>query len=216
MDKDKENDYSPLKLRSSRACIRDGYRFYAAGFRQIFKNTWLIACCFALLSATASALPVLFSPALLLPSLALAVLAVILLLWAGNRRLKKRNILVLNEKVKFKYWMRHLGKLIIVTIVCLFIVAMLSLLTSLPTVIIMAANWQSQMGVLSGDPSGMPEYVLWLSVVAFIIAGFIQAYVWMTTLGPAYFLRGSIIQHEKEKKEFNTKKNEEIAIVYRS
>ena len=73
-------------------------------------------------------------------------------------------------------------------------------------------------GVINGDPSGMPEYVRWLTIGVFLLAGFIQAYVWLTFIGPTYMLRGSIAQREIERKEFNTKKhinNEEKAIVYR-
>ena len=37
MEKDSENIL--LKSRSSRACIRDGYRFYFSNFKRIFKAT---------------------------------------------------------------------------------------------------------------------------------------------------------------------------------
>ena len=80
----------------------------------------------------------------------------------------------------------------------------------------MAANWQSKMGVLNGDPVGMPDYVLWLTIGVFVIAGFIQAYIWMTVLGPGYMMKGSIAQQEKERNEFYKKNHEETAIVYRS
>jgi hypothetical protein len=67
----------------------------------------------------------------------------------------------------------------------------------------------------------MPDYVLWLSIGVFLIAGFIQAYIWMTVLGPGYLMKGSIAQQEKERKEFYKRTNdnnhhEEAAIVYRS
>lgn len=207
-----------MRSRSSQACIRDGYRFYAAHFRQMFRLTWPLALVFAILSATASALPVLVSPALLLPGIALATISVVLLLYASDRLLRKRQLLQ-SVKLSTAVWLRHLGMVLLVGIVCLFVVSVLAMLTCLPTVIMMAANWQSQMGILSGDPSGMPEYVKWLTIAVFLLAGFIQAYVWLTFIGPIYMLRGSIAQREKDKKEFNTKKNlanEEKAIVYRS
>ena len=78
---------------------------------------------------------------------------------------------------------------------------MLTLFTSLPTIIMMAANWESQIGFLNGDPTGMPEYVKWLSVVAFLLAGFLQAYVWLTAICPLYLARTSIILQEKERQE---------------
>ena len=198
---EKDNEFTLLKSRSSQACIRDGYKFYAAGFRQIFRYTWPLAIVFAILSAAASALPVLVSPSLLLAGAALAL-----------RQLLQK------AEIKPRLWLRHLGMVLLVGIFCLFVVSVLAMLTCLPTFIMMAANWQSQMGVINGDPSGMPEYVRWLTIGVFLLAGFIQAYVWLTFIGPTYMLRGSIAQREIERKEFNTKKhlnNEEKAIVYR-
>ena len=61
------------KIRSSQACIKDGYQLYTANFRRIFRHTWALAIIFALITATASALPVLVSPTLVLPAFLLEV-----------------------------------------------------------------------------------------------------------------------------------------------
>ena len=219
MEKDNENIL--LKSRSSRACIRDGYHFYFSNFKRIFKTTWPIAIVFAVLSAVASAMPVLLAPNLTLAGGLLATVSVLLLLIAGWRILRRRQLLEKTARIPFKSWLRHTGMILIICIVCFFTISILIMLTSLPMVIMMAANWQSKMGVLSGDPVGMPDYVLWLSIGVFLIAGFIQAYIWMTALGPGYLMKGSIAQQEKERKEFYKKTNsnnhhEEAAIVYRS
>ena len=211
-----ENNNTLLKSRSSQACIREGYRFYTSHFRRIFRITWPVAIGFAIITAAASALPVIISPSLLLPSIALAAVAVIILLFTTGRLLRKKGLMEKVGPVKLKAWLRHFGMILIVTIVSLFVVSILTLFTSLPTVIMMAANWQSKMGVLNGDPVGMPDYVLWLTIGVFVIAGFIQAYIWMTVLGPGYMMKGSIAQQEKERNEFYKKNNEETAIVYRS
>ena len=87
--------------------------------------------------------------------------------------------------------MRHLGLTVLVTIVCLIAVIVLTLITSLPMVIMMAANWESQIGVLMG---------------AFLIAGFLQAYVWMTIIAPLYMANITIALREKERKELNIEK----------
>ena len=211
-----ENNNTLLKSRSSQACIREGYRFYTSHFRRIFRITWPVAIGFAIITAAASALPVIIPPSLLLPSIALAAVAVIILLFTTGRLLRKKGLMEKVGPVKLKAWLRHFGMILIVTIVSLFVVSILTLFTSLPTVIMMAANWQSKMGVLNGDPVGMPDYVLWLTIGVFVIAGFIQAYIWMTVLGPGYMMKGSIAQQEKERNEFYKKNNEETAIVYRS
>ena len=194
-----------IKLRSSQACIREGYQLYTGNFRKIFRATWWVAIVFAVLQAGASALPVLLSPALLLPALALGSVAVVIWLIAANWRLKKRQLLKPLRPLAFSSWFRHGGKVFIVTIVCITIVAILTLLTALPTVILMAANWQSQIGMLNGDPSGMPNHVHWLSLGVFVIAGFIQAYVWLTMVMPFYLMKGTMGIQDKEKEEFNKK-----------
>ena len=192
-----------LKMRSSQACIRDGYQLYSANFRKIFRATWWLAGGFAILNAIASALPVLLSPTLLLPALALGIVAVILWLVVANWQLKKRQLLQSLPSLPFLSWLRHLGKWFIVSIVCLTIVGILTLLTSLPNIILMAANWQSQIGILNGDPSGMPDTVRWCSLLVFFIAGFIQAYVWLTFIPPFYLMKASMAIQDKEKEEFN-------------
>jgi multisubunit Na+/H+ antiporter MnhB subunit len=213
MEKDNENIL--LKSRSSRACIRDGYRFYFSHFKRIFKTTWLIAIVFAVLSAAASAMPVLLSPDLTLTGTLVASLAVILLLIFAWRRLHKRKLLETTEHISIKNWLRHTGMVFIISIVCIFTVSILIMFTSLPMIIMMAANWQDQIGVLTGDPSGMPDYVRWLTLVVFLIAGFIQAYVWQSIIGPLYMMRGAIIQIENERQNFSKKESYETNLIYR-
>ena len=216
MEKDSENIL--LKSRSSRACIRDGYHFYFSNFKRIFKATWLIAIVFAVLSAAASAMPVLLAPNLTLPGMLLATVTVILLLTVTWRRLRKQQLLEATAHIPFKNWLRHTGMILIVGIVCLFTVSILIMLTSLPMVIMMAANWQNQTGVLNGDPSGMPDYVRWLTLVVFLIVGFLQAYVWQSVIGPIYMMRGSMIQYENERQKYNKTEKEttnETNLIYR-
>lgn len=202
------------KIRSSRACIHDGYQLYTTNFKRIFRQTWGISILFALFTTTASALPVLVSPMLVWPAIGLEAVAVVLFLVITNRLLYKHQFLQPAGIVTAKGWIRHLGSVFLVGIVCILIVSALTLLTSMSTIIMMAANWESQIGVIGGDPVGMPSYVRWLSIGAFIIAGFIQAYIWLTVIFPFYLVRTSIALQEKERQEFNTKNYEEKNPVY--
>ena len=213
MEKDNENIL--LKSRSSRACIRDGYHFYFSNFKRIFKTTWPIAIVFAVLSAVASAMPVLLAPNLTLAGGLLATVSVLLLLIAGWRILRRRQLLEKTARIPFKSWLRHTGMILIICIVCFFTISILIMLTSLPMVIMMAANWQNQIGVLSGDPSGMPDNVRWLTLAVFLIAGFLQAYVWLSVIGPFYLMRGAMIQDENERQKFNKKETYETNLIYR-
>ena len=202
MEKDKKE--IEIKVRSSQACIREGYQLYSGNFRKIFRATWWVALVFALITAVAQGMPVLITPTLLVPALVLGVVAVVAWLVAAKWRLRKQQVLK-PIATRSGSWLRHMGKLTLVSMVCLFIVAILTLLTSLPAVILITANWQSQIGMLNGDASGMPDNVKWLSLGAFAIAGFIQAYVWLTMVLPLYLAKISISVQDKEKEDFNKK-----------
>jgi hypothetical protein len=99
--------------------------------------------------------------------------------------------------------MRHWGAVFIVMLVMEIITGLLTLIINLPANILYAANLQSQLGLLQGDPQGMPGYMTWMNLIVFVIAGFILAYVQLSTLFPAYFLYGSIEAQEQERKELN-------------
>ena len=192
-----------MKVRSSQACIRDGYQMYSSNFRKLFRTTWWVAIGFALVQAVISALPALLSPTLLLPALILSAVVVIAWLALTNWQLKKRQLLKPLPPLKMSSWMQHLGKVFIVSIACLLIVMVLTMLTSLPMYILMVANLQSQVGIMNGDPTGMPEHIKWLSMAVFTIAGFIQAYVWLTIIPPFYLMKASMGIQDKEKADFN-------------
>ena len=149
------NKHKKLQKSRSQACIREGYRFYMSHFRRIFRTTWPIAIIFAVITAATSAMPVIIAPDLLLPAIAIEAVAVVLLLYIVGKRLRKRGVMEQTGPLKPKFLLRHLGMILIVTIVCVFVISALTLFTSLPTFIMMAANWQSKIGVLSGRPCGM-------------------------------------------------------------
>ncbi|MBQ6378801.1 MAG: hypothetical protein IJJ56_08415 [Prevotella sp.] len=199
------------KSRSGRACIREGYQFFTSHFKRIFRHTWVAALCFAVVSAAAASLPVFVAPNMLWPALLLEMVAVILLLVISYRRLVRKQLFERLPKGSIPRWawLHHLGMETLVWLFCLLVVLSLSIITALPMLIVMAANWLNNVGILTGDPDGMPSYMTWLTIIVFLIAGFIQAYVWLTILGPVYLMRGSISQQEKERAEMKAKIEEE-------
>jgi hypothetical protein len=66
----------------------------------------------------------------------------------------------------------------------------------------MAGN-EANMGLLAGDPNGLPSYIGWMSAIVFLLIGFIQAYVLLSFLFPLYYMYGAIEAHEQEKNKFN-------------
>ena len=104
----------------------------------------------------------------------------------------------------FDALLRHFGLLFSVIFVVVVFTLMALLLTTLPAIILALANSQAQVGALLGDPLGMPGYMTSLTLVVFSIAGFIQAYILLSTLFPTYYVYGSAVTQENER---NEKKN---------
>lgn len=102
--------------------------------------------------------------------------------------------------------MRHAGALFIVMLIVGIITMLLMLITELPCNILYMANIRSQMGTLMGDPAGMPDYMSWLNLIVFGLAGFIQAYIYLSIHFPFYYLYGSIDTQEKEREQIRNNK----------
>lgn len=99
--------------------------------------------------------------------------------------------------------LRHWGSAIVISLVVCIVIGLLSVVTELPAVVLLFANVSSMSGMLMGDPSGMPDYMSWLNVVVFSLAGFIQAYIYLSSIFPFYYLYGSVEVQEKERAEMN-------------
>ena len=96
--------------------------------------------------------------------------------------------------------LRHWGLLFATVFVVYIFTGLLTLVCELPAVIMTAANTLAYVGLATGDPLGMPENMVPLTYVVFFVAGFIQAYVHLSTLYPIYYAYGSIEQQEAERK----------------
>jgi len=99
--------------------------------------------------------------------------------------------------------LRHWGSLFVVMLITTIVTQLLSFIIQLPAIILTMANTQSQTGALMGDPAGMPSYMGWLTVVVLCIAGFVLAYVVLSTMFPLYYLYGSIKTKEDERQQLN-------------
>ena len=111
-----------------------------------------------------------------------------------------------NLSERYGIGLRRWGFIFLVVFVTILFMSVISLLTSLPALILSIANQTATMGYITGDPLGMPSYIGWLAAVVFLLIGFIQAYVMLSFLFPIYYMYGAIDIHEKERKEFNKTK----------
>lgn len=101
----------------------------------------------------------------------------------------------------YRQGLRHWGYIFSVLFVVLLLAAVILSVTMLPAIVLIMAGMKSETGTLTGDPSGMPSYMGWLSVLVFTLAGFIQAYVVIAVHFPAYYMAGSIEQQEIQRNE---------------
>ena len=95
--------------------------------------------------------------------------------------------------------LRHWGLLFATIFVVYIFTELFTLVCELPAVIIAVANTEAYSGLALGDPLGMPDSIVPLTYAVFTLAGFIQAYVHLSTLFPLYYAYGSIEQQETER-----------------
>lgn len=98
--------------------------------------------------------------------------------------------------------MRHFGYIFVIDFFVVLVIMVATYVLQLPAVIISTANYEANLGVVFGDPLGMPSYIVPLTAVVFFVSGFMQAYIRMSALFPLYYMYGSIETQEKEKKQY--------------
>lgn len=128
-----------------------------------------------------------------------ALLLPFLLLMMTQYILSPGNKMMQSGRHTIRYW----GSAIIISMVVCIVIGLLSIVTELPATVLFFANITSMSGTLLGDPSGMPGYMSWMNIVVFTLAGFIQAYIYLSALFPFYYLHGSVETQEKERAEIN-------------
>jgi hypothetical protein len=191
---EKQNEESVLQCRSSRACIADGFKCYLGSFKRIFRATWLPSLAFAIVSGLAEALLVIYYP--------LVVAILLLVYFIVYRFLIRRRLKLLGTSgVTFGVALRHSGLIAVVALVTIIICAVAWMLTSVPALILGVANIQAQGGALYGDPLGMPDYMLWLTIGVFTLASFMQAYIYLAYFFPMRYALGSAVANEHERQE---------------
>ena len=112
--------------------------------------------------------------------------------------------------------LRYWGRQFVVLLVCAIILGLLCCIVSLPEIILYEANWQARIGVVGGDPLGMPDSITILTFVTCALSSFMQLYITLPLLFCLYYMYGSIDARENEKKERMKKQitSYETSIVY--
>lgn len=100
--------------------------------------------------------------------------------------------------------MRYWGRQFVVILVCLILLGIFTLVVSLPGIILYEANWQAHIGVVGGDPLGMPGHMTALTFITCSVIAFLQLYIWLPLLTSLYYVYGAIDTRETKKKNLQT------------
>jgi len=199
---EKQQDTTPLKVRSFRKVLTTGYQHYTSHFRAFFKASWLIALPTALLfGALATALLVYLPLTLLAPIfLCLMPLAIPVVYALIRRLLKRQHQFWFTRNGNFRLHLRHCGLIVAVMLSSTLLTLLASCLLLMPAAILCLANMQALQGMLIGDPSGMPSYMIALTFATFVFTAFMQFYVSQPLLVHHYFACGSVDAREAERR----------------
>ena len=106
-------------------------------------------------------------------------------------------LLITRYLTSLRFW----GSQFVVLLVCFIVLGLLYLVASLPELILYEANWQARIGVVGGDPLGMPGYITLLTFVTCTLSSFMQLYIVLPLLFCLYYVYGSIDTREQRKQE---------------
>lgn len=96
---------------------------------------------------------------------------------------------------------RYYGYVFTIALTDIVVNAAAYFVTALPSFILMTANMQAQIGALSGDTVAMPSFMTALTLIVFVIAQFLAAYILLAIFFPLYYMWGSIETMEEDKKD---------------
>lgn len=184
-----------LKVRSHRGVTAAAYRLYTTRFRQMMKAEWMHVLDTAIVTTAVGMLTV-YGLYLFVP---LAIVALLLegVLWLMvTRWLTKRPLRSLLRPAR-RHWLRLLGVVIGWWIAllpfCLFV--------SLPLLVLIFAEWDSQNSALIGDPLGMPAYMPYLMAATWLITTVLQLCIRLLIVYVGYYAWGSAEARRREREQ---------------
>ena len=99
--------------------------------------------------------------------------------------------------------MGHWGSLFLVFFLTILFILLAGMIVMLPAHILFLANYRAQMGVLIGDPLGMPSYMMPMTFITFVLCSFLYFYLCLPMLINGYYAYGAIeakeLEHEQQK-----------------
>lgn len=95
--------------------------------------------------------------------------------------------------------LRHWGLMFLVFFVSTLVTQLLQMVILMPAQILNMASQTAHMGLLKGDPLGLPPYIMLLTFVTYTLCCFVAFYVSQVTMVHNYYLYGAIESREQER-----------------
>ena len=182
-----------IKERSYRRVTSAAFHLYARSFRNMLKAQWMYLAGTAIVW-TAVGLLVMYDLYFLVPLAALAVILELAAWLMLARWLTKRPVRRLFRAAR-RHWLLLLG------VVAGGVLALLPVcaLVSLPLVVLLLAEWESQSSTLMGDPSGMPGYMPYLTAAVWLVSALLQICIRLLIVYVGYYAWGSAEARRRER-----------------
>lgn len=192
---------NPLKARSYRSVMAVGFQHYTEQFRSFFKASWITAIVMAVLFGAIATTILIAYPATMSALIFLIVMPLVMpLVYALVRRLLKRHRSFWQPpRGNYALRLRHCGIIVGVLLTSALLVMLACCIELLPAGILCMANLQALQGMMIGDPSGMPSYMIGLTFGTFTLTAFMQFYVSQIMLVHHYYACGSIEAKEADR-----------------
>ena len=192
---EKQQEDILMKARSFRSTLAAAFRLYCSRFFPMLKALWIHLLYTSLVYAAVAWL-VVYDLYLFIP---LAVLAVVLemVLWLMLARwLAKRPLRPL-LKMAGRHWFLLLGILlggiIVLSPLCAFV--------SLPAIVLILAEWESQEAIAIGDPITIPASIPYMVAATCLIGIFLELCIRLFIVYVAYYACGSAETKKRERAE---------------
>ena len=106
-------------------------------------------------------------------------------------------------KTGYRHGFHFKGRILVTNILAFLLFSVACIVIALPLTIIMSANIFSNVGVLMGDPSGIPSYFPWLTAATYIISFFMLYFAGIFLYASNLFVYGSIEAQIEEQEKMN-------------
>ena len=192
---EKQQEDTLMKVRSFRSILAAAFRLYTSRFLALLKSQWIHLLDTSIVTA-AVAMFVVYDLYLFIPLAAVAVLLELVLWLMTARWLTQRPLRSLFRMAK-RHWLLLIG----VVLSGVIVLSPLYAFVTLPAAVLTLAEWESQQGVMIGDPQTMPAYSLYLAAVTWLITAFLQLCIRLYIVFVAYYACGSAETRQREREE---------------